>query len=372
VASGDPVSPPAPEGLKEQPRTAPPTRSFDTAPHERAGVRFRRRLRDAFEGRREVQRESAEPFVEPPHRVRRAFETFRLSTGASARRARAAVGALQPEDTEGKVMHAGLVLSALGLCLVLFVAYVFVFTGLQEARAQHLLLEQFTGPARANIELSQHLKEGQPAALLEIPEIGVHLVVVKGTSATDLTSGPGLMSNTALPGTQGNSVIAGRRSTGGAPFGRLGDLHRGDEITVVTGLGKFDYKVTRVGTATSGQVDPISPTSGPRLTLVTSDPPLLATGRLFVVGRLVSPAARAPIPATPPTQSQRALAGDSSAIVPAIFWGLVLVGFLFFTIAAYRRWADQVWTVYLLSTPVMLAIALLFFECLYRLLPATL
>jgi len=49
-----------------------------------------------------------------------------------------------------------------------------------------------------------------------------------------------------------------------------------------------------------------------------------------------------------------------------------LVGFLFFTIAAYRRWADQVWTVYLLSTPVMLAIALLFFECLYRLLPATL
>jgi uncharacterized protein (DUF983 family) len=108
------------------------------------------------------------------------------------------------------------------------------------------------------------------------------------------------------------------------------------------------------------------------LTLVTSDPPLLATGRLFVVGRLVSPAARAPIPATPPTQSQRALAGDSSAIFPAIFWGLVLVGFLFFTIAAYRRWADQVWTVYLLSTPVMLAIALLFFECLYRLLPATL
>ena len=47
-----------------------------------------------------------------------------------------------------------MVLSALGLCLVLFVVYVFVFTGLQEARAQHLLLEEFTGPARANVDLT--------------------------------------------------------------------------------------------------------------------------------------------------------------------------------------------------------------------------
>jgi sortase A len=270
------------------------------------------------------------------------------------------------------VTQVALVVSSVGLCLILFVVYVFVFTGLQESRAQHLLLNQFTGSARANIDLGVHLKEGQPAALLEIPAIGVHLVVVKGTSATDLTSGPGLMANTALPGTGGNSVIAGRRSTGGAPFGRLGDLHPGESIIVVTGLGKFTYKVSMVGTAEPGQVDPISPTSGPRLTLVTSDPPVLSTGLLFVTGRLASPAARAPLPANPPTSSQRALAGDSSAILPAIRWGVVLVGFLFFTIGAYRRWDQQVWAVYLLSTPVMLAIALLFFESLYRLLPATL
>ena len=105
---------------------------------------------------------------------------------------------------------------------------------------------------------------------------------------------------------------------------------------------------------------------------MTSDPPVLATGRLFVVGKLVSPAARAPVPTVPPSPSQRARSGDSTAIVPACFWGVVLVGFLFFTIAAYRRWEEQIWTVYLLSTPVMLAIALLFFESLYRLLPATL
>ena len=157
----------------------------------------------------------ARSFVPPPRRRHDAVESIRTSTHAAAERTRAAVKAMEPEDTEGKVAHVGLVLSAVGLCLVLFVAYVFVFTGLQEARAQHLLLEQFTGPARANVDLSSHLKEGQPAALLVIPSIGLHLVVVKGTSATDLMSGPGLMANTALPGTNGNAVIAGRRSTGG-------------------------------------------------------------------------------------------------------------------------------------------------------------
>jgi sortase A len=329
-------------------------------------------MRDTFGGRREGQRESAEPFVAPTHRGRDALTSIRSASRAALERIRAAVKTLRPDDTEGKVTQVGMVLSAVGLCLVLFVVYVFVFTGLQEARAQHQLLDQFTGPGRANIDLSTHLKEGQPAALLEIPDIGLHLVVVKGTSATDLASGPGLMGNTALPGTEGNAVIAGRRVTGGAPFGRLDALHRGDRIIVVTGLGKFVYEVTKVGTVGSGEVDPISPTSSPRLTLVTSDPPVLATGRLYVVGKLTSPAARAPVPANPPSQSERALVGDSSAIVPAFFWGVVLVGFLFFTISAYRRWEEQVWTVYLLSTPVMLAIALLFFESLYRLLPATL
>ena len=164
-----------------------------------------------------------------------------------------------------------------------------------------------------------HLKEGQPAALLEIPDIGLHQVVVKGTSATDLMAGPGLMANTAPPGTDGNAVSVGCRSTGGAPFGRLGDLRRGDRITVVTSLGKFTYAVTGVGTVTSGAVDPISPTSEPRLTLVTSNPPLLATGRLFVVSKLVSRAARAPIPRVPPNPSQRALAGDSRRSCRRVF-----------------------------------------------------
>jgi sortase A len=238
-----------------------------------------------------------------------------------------------------------------------------------------VLLEQFES---SNLKLKNslltgvNLKEGQPEALLEIPVLGINQVVVKGTSSTDLLSGPGLMPDTALPGTKGNSVIAGRRSTAGAPFANLPALRPGDQIVVVTGLGKFTYRVFAVGTAIAGGADPISPTAQSRLTLVTSDPAVFATGRVYVEAKLTSPAAHAPIPTQAPAISQRGLAGDPAAILPAILWGLFFVASLFVAVSFYRRWDKQIWAVYLLSTPIVLAIALVFFENLYRLLPATL
>jgi sortase A len=334
-----------------------------------------RRLQDLLIGKRSA-RNIEHPFVgAPPAAGSPQLETIKTSTHHAVERSKAAIKAYEPETADSKLIHVALVLSLTGLSLVVFLAYVFVFTGLQEKRTQHVLLEQFES---SNLKLKNslltgvNLKEGQPEALLEIPTLGVNEVVVKGTSSTDLLSGPGLMPDTALPGTKGNSVIAGRRTTAGAPFAHLPALHPGDEIVVVTGLGKFDYRVFAVGTAMAGRADPISPTAQPRLTLVTSDPPVLATGRVYVEAKLTSPAATAPIPKTAPAMSQRGLSGDPAAILPAVFWGAFFIASLFVAVAFYRRWSDQVWAVYLLSTPIVLAIALVFFENLYRLLPATL
>jgi len=276
---------------------------------------------------------------------------------------------------DAKLAHAALVLSAVGLSLIAFLGYVFVFTGLQEQRTQHQLLELFDSSnlhLKSSLLTGAHLSEGQPAALLEIPAIGLHQVVVKGSSATDLLEGPGLMPDTAVPGTKGNAVIAGRRSTAGAPFGRILDLRPDDRITVVTALGSFTYKVVSVGTAVAGSTDPISPSTQAKLTLVTSNPPILATGRAYVVSRLVSPAARAPVPRAFPSEAERGLSGDPSALLPAALWGVVFVGALFLTVGAYRRWNDKIWAIYLLSTPIVIAVALVCFENLLRLLPATL
>jgi LPXTG-site transpeptidase (sortase) family protein len=268
----------------------------------------------------------------------------------------------------------GLVLFVVGLLLLGFLAYAFVFTGLQEARTQRHLLEEYTSSPAVREALLTKVQgaEGLPVAILDVPSIGLSQVVVRGTSSTDLMSGPGLMPNTAFPGTKGNSVIAGRRTTAGAPFSNLPALRRGSAIVVTTSLGKFDYKVTHVGVATSGAADPISPTASPRLTLVTANPPLISTGFAYVVAKLVTPPATAPIPKKPPSQSQTGLSGDPGAIFPSLLWGALLVAGIYATITGYRRWENQEWVIYIVSTPVILAIALVWFGTIFRLLPATL
>ena len=367
---------PVADDVRQKAAAAPPSFTQVPAP-ERPGTlqRLSGRVRGLLLGKR-AERDFDHPFVlapgagGEPH-----LDAIKSSTHNAVERSKAVVKAYEPETADSKLIHVALVLTLVGLSLVVFLAYVFVFTGLQETRTQHVLLEEFES---TNLKLKNslltgvHLKEGQPEALLEIPAIGTKQVVVKGTSSTDLMEGPGLMPDTALPGTKGNSVIAGRRSTAGAPFGNLGRLRAGDEILVVTGLGRFTYRVFAVGTAASGSVDPISPTVRPRLTLVTSDPPIFATGRLYVEARLTSPMASAPLPKDAPAVTQRGLSGDPAAIIPAIIWGILFVGSLFVAIAFYRRWTKEIWAVYLLSTPIVLAIALVFFENLYRLLPATL
>ena len=270
-----------------------------------------------------------------------------------------------------QLLATGMVLSLVGLCILGFLGYVFVFTGLRENRDQHSLVQLFATP-NPGLLTGSSVREGGPVGVLEIPVLGMKLVVVKGTSPSDLASGPGLMDASALPGTNGNTVIAGRRTTGGAPFGKILTLKSGTKITVVTGLGKFEYKTSFVGTATPGQVDPISSSATGRLTLVTANSGLFPTGRSYVVAKLVTAPVSAPFPRRAPDASQRALSGASTAEIPAIEWGLVLFALLTGTVVAYRRMADHIWTVYLLSTPVILAAAMLCFENLYQMLPATL
>ncbi len=73
----------------------------------------------------------------------------------------------------------------------------------------------------------------------------------------------------------------------------------------------------------------------------------------------------------PPSPRDRGLSGDPSALVPTVLWGIVLAIGLGCTFAAYRRWHTYLWTVDLLSTPVVIALLLLWFSSAVRLLPAT-
>ena len=140
---------------------------------------------------------------------------------------------------------------------------------------------------------------------------------------------------------------------------------------IVGGLGSFTYRVLSTRVVRPGQADPVVPTADARLTLVTSDASLTPTDRVVAVASMVSkPADINVAPIGIPPASQLALSGDRGALTPTIIWG---VAFLFGAIATtilYRRWRKP-WPVYLMTTPVLMALAVLCFQSLAHLLPAT-
>jgi len=263
-----------------------------------------------------------------------------------------------------------LTVTVVGVLAVLFVGYLLAFSNLQADRHQRLILSRFgTDGGRAALA-GRVLAEGQPAAVLVIPALHLHLVVVEGTSSADLQSGPGLMPGTAPPGVRGNTVIAGHRLTFGRPFDHLLALRAGDRITLTGSDGTFGYRVTKVGVATPGSADPVAPSPNARLTLVTSVPYPQA-GREFVVASMIGhPVAVPRYVVTRPTR-ELALNGDPSAVLPTALWALALAAGVVLTVLAYRR-SRHTLLIYLLSTPALLALSVGCFQSLSRLLPPTL
>jgi sortase A len=311
---------------------------------------------------------------------------------------------------------------AVGVLLLLFVVYQLWGTGIQEARAQDDLREEFertlveverattttTTAARPGASTTTTAPgppdttpppppTGAAVAIMRIPDIGLEKVVVEGVSVSDLKRAPGHYPGTPLPGQAGNAAIAGHRTTYGAPFGDLDELDVGDPILVTTRDGRFRYEVSAKFVVAPERVDVLDPTEDDRLTLTTCHPRYSARQRLIVVAALIGPAADAPPPTTttttvagstpstaaPGTTTTTAatttttaapdllsagLSGEDASEWPAVLWG-ALAGLVW--LAAWllgRRWRR--WPAYLIGTPVFLVVLFVFFENVARLLPA--
>ncbi len=257
-----------------------------------------------------------------------------------------------------------------GLVVVLFIAYELFGSSLSEARSQRLLLDDF------KLVVASGATEGLPAAgapvaLLEIPELGLEKVVVEGTTSGELQHGPGHLRNSPMPGQPGNAVVAGRRTTFGAPFGDLDRLEEGDEIFITTPQGRFEYEVAGSEIVEAGESDTIGPTTDNRLTLVTSHPEYLGKERLSVTAALEGdPVLALAAPPTTVGNEENGLTGDSRATTFVLIWlQLSLIAGLGVWLL-YRRWSA--WATYIIGTPVLLALMVLLFENVDRLLPATL
>ena len=93
--------------------------------------------------------------------------------------------------------------------------------------------------------LRRQSEPGDAIGRIKIKRIGTSYVVVQGTKAGDLRTGPGHYADTPFPGIHGTVAIAGHRTTYLAPFRKLNQLHKGDLITLDMPYAKFTYRTQR-------------------------------------------------------------------------------------------------------------------------------
>lgn len=297
-----------------------------------------------------------------------------------------------PQPFRAKVASRAFALLAVGV--LGFVGYLMLLSPLQQSATQDVLYSRLRGPIAEGIPPyagraedpdgtvvrevppiyddgeDKVIPAGAPIAVLEIPAIGVRQVVVEGTSADDLETGPGHRRSTPLPGQKGVSVIYGRATTFGGPFADLTLLRRGQDLIVVTFQGKFTYRVE--GVRHAGDRLPASKPivdGGSRLTLVTAEGEnFLQPNRVVYVDALLrgrpQPAAFRP-PVLPP--EEKALASDRPALLPLVLWMQALVVTAIAIAWARIRWGR--WETHLVGLPVVLAVLWHVYEAGARLLP---
>ena len=148
------------------------------------------------------------------------------------------------------------------------------------------LIDALWIPVKA--ELAQHLLErawlrtlaGEPdarpwpwadtraVAVLEVPRLGLHEVVLEGSSGRNLAFGPTLV-NTARIDKTADRVLSGHRDT---HFSFLRDLQTGDLLRLHTPTEIRDYRVSWLETVDSRVQKLVIDDSVERLTLLTCYP----------------------------------------------------------------------------------------------------
>jgi sortase A len=291
------------------------------------------------------------------------------------------------------VAGVGRALIAIGVLLLLFVAYQLWGTNLAEARSQHSLRQSFEaslrtttttteaiGSSTTTTEVQPPPPSGDAVAIIRIPKIGVDKAVVEGVGVPDLKKGPGHYPSSPMPGQPGNAAIAGHRTTYGAPFYRLDELRVGDEIRVTTRQGRFRFEVESTQIVKPSQTEVLDPPEdgGAHLTLTTCNPRFSARQRLVV--HAVLQGEPAPVTVAPTKDDDEradapvvafeapSLSGDRAAAAPTALWALVCIAVALATWFAARRWKR--WPAYLLGGVVFLVVLFAFFENVSRLLPA--
>jgi len=248
-----------------------------------------------------------------------------------------------------------------------FIGYLYFLSGVQQARSQAVLYQKLQiqlGQVGGVVAPLGPTASGDPIAILDIPSIGIHdMVVVEGTSSENLMLGPGHLRTTPYPGQVGVSEIFGRRATFGGPFARLEELRPGALIETITGQGKATYTVAAVANSKVSILDQYPN----RLLLYTASSPVVPSYYVEIDAHLTTAPKASPGVVHEINAQELVLAGDGGALVLSWTWALALILVSAAGTIAVTRWSP--WAAYLVVVPVALAVLWNLYQSLAALLP---
>ncbi len=123
--------------------------------------------------------------------------------------------------------------------------------------------------SQSQSEASHPVIEGSAIGEVKIARLGIDAMFVQGDSPRILRHAVGHVSETALPGEQGNVVLTAHRDSFFRP---LRNIRQGDAIAVDTLAGEYDYQVDWTEVVVPSDVQILEPSGENTLTLVTCFP----------------------------------------------------------------------------------------------------
>lgn len=129
---------------------------------------------------------------------------------------------------------------------------------------------------------------GDAIGQIRVPSIDADFVLVEGTDTATLQKGPGRYPDTHFPGQGGTVGIAGHRTTYLAPFRRIDDIEKGDEVLLELPYASFVYRVQRHRIVEPTAVEIVRETGQERLVMTACHPLYSAAQRYAVFARLKS------------------------------------------------------------------------------------
>ena len=128
----------------------------------------------------------------------------------------------------------------------------------------------------------------EQAVRVQIPAIQVDAPIVQGDGWEQLKKGVGQHTGTSDPGEKGNTVLSAHNDIFGEIFRDLERLQPGDQIILFTNQRSYTYLIVDTQIVEPTDVDVMSATSQPTVTLISCYPYLVDDQRIVVKARLQS------------------------------------------------------------------------------------